>query len=143
MVDQLLIEKKISIIQEHLSFLREREKEKPITASKIKEDFSLRLQVAYAIQILIQACIDICTHLANDEKWELPENAGQAFKIAHRHHVLPLAISEELQKAVKLRNIIVHQYDELDETILVDVLHHKLGVFDDFLLALKKWMKRN
>lgn len=140
MVDHLLINKKISVIKEHLNFLDANKKN--MTAQNIKKNFSLRLEVSYSLQTLIQACIDICTHLASDEEWELPDNAGQAFKIALRHKVISSKVSEELQNAVRLRNVIVHQYDELDEKIIEDVIQHRLSIFEIFLQELKTWLKK-
>src|SRR3989338_8338225 len=97
MVDHLLVNKKLSVIKENLDFLM-KNKEK-ITAKNIEADFGLRLQVAHAIQTLVQACIDICSHLASDERWELPDNASHAFKIALRHGVLSQNTADELSQA--------------------------------------------
>ena len=139
-VDQQLVKKKISIIHENLNFLNDQKK--IITAENIKKNFSLRLQVAYALQTLIQASIDICTHLASDEKWELPDHAAQAFKITLRHGVISSQTADALSQAVRLRNIIVHQYDELDENILENVVQNKLGVFGTFIQELQRWSKK-
>jgi len=137
-VDLQLLGKKSSLIREYLAFLKR--KEKNFTAAGLKKNFSFRIEVAYALQTIIQACIDICTHLASDEGWELPNNAAHAFKIALRHKVISEKVCTELQNAVKLRNVIVHQYDELDESILASVVKNKLQVFLSFLNCLQTWI---
>ena len=139
-VDHLLVSKKLSVIKENLDFLMKNQKK--VTSKNIESDFGLRLQVAHSIQTLIQSCIDICSHLASDERWELPDSSSHAFKIALRHGVLSQDTAEELAKATRLRNVIVHQYDELDEKILEDVVQHRLSLFNQFISAMETWLRK-
>lgn len=139
MVDRHLVTKKLSLINEYLEFLKQNKKN--ISEKSVKKNFGLRMEVAYAIQTIVQACTDICTHLASDEKWELPDHSAHAFKIALRHHVISEEVCREFQSAVKMRNVIVHQYDELNEKILVNTVHQDLPLFDRFCDEIKKWIK--
>ena len=141
MVDRQLIDKKTSLIKEYINFLIQ--KRSTISEESLKNNFSLMLEVAYALQTIIQACIDLCTHLASDEEWELPNNAAHAFKIALRHKVITEKVCKELENAVKLRNVIVHQYDELDGAVLEDVVQNKLTIFSGFITEVNQWLKSN
>lgn len=141
MVDHQLVEKKTSLIKEYLNFLNKKQNE--ISALALKRNFPLMLEVAHALQTVIQACIDMCTHLASDEGWELPSNAAQSFKIALRHGVITEDLCHKLENAVKLRNVIVHQYDELDENILENVVKNQLSIFSDFICEVNNWVKAN
>ncbi len=140
MVDHILLQKKLSIIDEYSQKLEENKKN--ITEKHLIDDFNLRMAVAYSLQNIIQACIDICTHLASDQKWELPDNYAHAFKIALRHKVISQKTCKEFENAVKLRNVIVHQYDELDEKILVYVVQKRLSVFLKFRLEILAWLRK-
>lgn len=140
MVDQQLLVKKISLISEYHQFLGKNKKS--IIAKNLQSDFKLLIAVAYSLQTIVQACIDICTHIASDQRWELPDSSAHALKIAQRHQVISPGISEELQKAVKLRNVIVHQYDELDTKILEKVVQKKLVVFSRFQQEILAWIKK-
>jgi len=141
MVDLQIVEKKLTHIQEYLQFLKKISKK--VTTKKMKKDFSLISSVAHPLQTIIQACIDVCTHIASDEKWELPGSSAQAFTIALRHGVISEKVEKELLQATKLRNIIVHMYDNLDVKILEQVVKTKLNIFDQFVSEVRKWLKKN
>jgi uncharacterized protein YutE (UPF0331/DUF86 family) len=138
-VDIAIIQKKISAIAEQLNFLQARKS--TIVKKNLNDDIGLLNSVAYAIHAIIQASIDIATHIASDENWELPSHSAQSFKILERHEVISNEISEDLQQAVKLRNVIVHQYDDLHLDVIENVVKTKLDYFLKFTKEIQSWLK--
>lgn len=130
----------MSLINEYISFLDT--KKDQITEKKLKDDFSLFTSVAYVIQVIIQTSIDISVHIASDEKWELPNTSARAFEILARHKVISNDLSEELQKAARFRNVLVHQYDTLDYKVIADITCKKLPLFISFGESINSWMKK-
>lgn len=140
MVDKQLVEKKLSLMDEYFENLKMKRSE--ISIHSLQKDLSLLTSVSYQLQTLIQASVDICTHIASDEKWELPDNAGHSFKIALRHGLISDKVSEELCDAVRFRNVLVHRYDELDLKIIADVVKTRLGIFPQFASEIRHWLKK-
>lgn len=140
MVDEYLVGKKLSIIDEYLKYIEANRSR--ITEKTLRDDFGLMISISHALQTLAQGSVDICTHLASDEGWELPDNAAHALRIAQRHHVISDEVANELTLAIKLRNIIVHQYENLDLKIIEDVVHHKIGIFSRFTTETKQWLEK-
>lgn len=140
MVDRNVIEKKLSLLDQYYQLLKRNQGR--ITAENLRTDFNLLTSVAYSLQTTIQACIDICTHIVSDEKWELPDNYAHVFKIVCRNGAISSKVAEEFRDAAKLRNVIVHQYDELDEQKLADIVSHKLEVFQLFASEIRQWLKK-
>lgn len=140
MVDEYLVQKKLSTIDEYLKYIETNQNR--VTEKTLREDFGLMIGISHALQTLAQGSIDICTHLASDEGWELPDNAAHALRIAQRHHVISDEVANELTFAIKLRNIIVHQYENLDLKIIENVVHHKIGTFSQFATEIKQWLEK-
>ncbi len=56
-----------------------------------------------------------------------------------RHGVLDGALAARLAKAVGLRNVLVHQYAEVDDDRVVGFLD-RLGDIDQFVAAVSSWL---
>lgn len=135
-----MVEKKLSLIDEYYRDLKK--KASKISVRALQKDLSLLTSVSYQLQTLVQASVDICTHIASDEKWELPDNAGHSFKIALRHGVVSDKLSEELCDAVRFRNVLVHRYDELDLKVIADVVKTRLDIFSQFSSEIRHWLTK-
>jgi uncharacterized protein YutE (UPF0331/DUF86 family) len=85
--------------------------------------FGRRLATQHAIQLAIQCCIDIAGALASDLGGTRPETYAGYFD-ALRGDGLDPALADRLILAVGLRNILVHDYLNLDEDILWGSLDH-------------------
>ena|SRR3989338_5213082 len=139
MVDIQIVKGKLSLLNENVLYLKS--KQKTISLKELKNKFELVLSISRAIQIAIQSCIDISTHIASDEGWQLPSSASHGFQVLLRHHVIKSSTCEEFEEAAKLRNILVHQYDELDLEVIVNVVKSKLNHFDNFRDEIEQWLK--
>lgn len=138
-VDIAIVQKKLSAIAEQIAFLQT--KKSMAVKKNLNDDIGLLNSVAYAIHTVIQAAVDIATHIESDENWELPSHASQSFKILERHGVISNETSEDMQQAVKLRNVIVHQYDDLHLDVIEDVVKTKLDCFLRFTKEIQSWIK--
>jgi uncharacterized protein YutE (UPF0331/DUF86 family) len=49
-------------------------------------------------------------------------------------------LAEKLKGMVGFRNVLVHQYEDLDLKIMVDVIEHRLGDLVDFTDYVLKYM---
>ena len=98
----------------------------------IQDIFVLNLQRA------VQATIDLAAHLVADEKIGLPTNLKENFSLLESRQIIDPSLSRRLQAMVGFRNIAVHDYQQLDLTILKSILEHRLGDLDEFIQVLTK-----
>ncbi|MHA1930202.1 MAG: type VII toxin-antitoxin system HepT family RNase toxin [Candidatus Thorarchaeota archaeon] len=70
------------------------------------------------LQIVAQAIIDVCTHLVAHNHWGAPKSYGDAVMIISRHKVIETDLADRLIDLVKLRNMIVHIYLDIDSKIV-------------------------
>jgi uncharacterized protein YutE (UPF0331/DUF86 family) len=85
--------------------------------------FGLRLATQHAVQLAIQCCIDIAGGLAADLAAARSETYAGYFDVLRGDGLDP-ELAGRLGLAVGLRNILVHDYLDLDEDILWGSLDH-------------------
>ena len=98
------------------------------------EDFAQNWLAVSAAERALQVAVEIMIDIA--ERILALENAGPAAYASDamkKLELLGVIQSADLyEKMVKFRNLIVHEYEEIDHHILYEVLTEKLEGFDNF-----------
>ena len=98
------------------------------------EDFSQNWLAVSAAERALQVAVEIMIDIA--ERILALENAGPAAYASDamkKLELLGVIQSADLyEKMVRFRNLIVHEYEEIDHHILYEVLTEKLEDFDNF-----------
>lgn len=94
----------------------------------VKERF-----MEFTLQQIIQLIIDIGNHIISDEKWEEPKSTREIFEISKIHGVISSTLSDNLKDIVGFRNILVHEYVELDKKIEREIYRENLMVVENFI----------
>ena len=128
MIDQTLILRKLTELEEYLGQIRE-------FSSVSKEDYSsdwkTRRIVERTLQIMIELCIDIAGHIISDRRLRVPISYADTFKSLAEAGLITPQISDVMEKMAKFRNVVVHQYESIDTEIVIMILRKHL---DDFLV---------
>ncbi len=82
--------------------------------------------IAANLQRAAEQAIDLANHVIRKGKLGLPKESKESFEILARAKVIPQELADKLKGMVGFRNIMVHQYQELDIKIMVDVIEHRL-----------------
>ena len=101
--------------------------ELPFEKDHLKQD-----AIAANLQRAAEQVIDLANHVIRKGKLGLPKESKESFEILARAKVIPQDLADKLKGMVGFRNIMVHQYQEMDIKIMVDVIEHHL----DDLVAL-------
>ena len=81
---------------------------------------------------MIEICIDVGAHIISDRKLRTPTGYADTFRVLHEADLIDDALCDKLEKMAKFRNIVVHNYDRVDEAIVVSILHDHLEDFTAF-----------
>ena len=90
--------------------------------------------VKYAFVTMIEACVDVAQHVCAAERWEPPANNGDAMRVLGRHGVLDPGLADRMRQAVGFRNVLVHEYVDVDDAVVVARLQD-LGDIEAFVRA--------
>jgi uncharacterized protein YutE (UPF0331/DUF86 family) len=139
LIDKSLILRKISEIETCKSQLGEFSN---ITTKEYKENWKIQRIVERTLQMMIEICVDISNHIISEEKMRVPVSYADTFKILHEDSVIDSELLDIMEKMAKFRNIVVHQYEEVDVEIVVLILKKYLGDFERFKVAVLDYLKR-
>jgi uncharacterized protein YutE (UPF0331/DUF86 family) len=133
MVDPEILEARTLHVLHHIARLRAQAE---TTADTFASDETLWNATLMDLQQAIQGCIDLAMHVCVDDKLGSPGTAAEAFGLLHRDGRVSADLSDRLARSAGLRNLIVHQYGQLDREIIVSVIRNDLTDLEDFLRAL-------
>ena len=91
------------------------------------------------LETAIQSCLDIGNHIISQDNLGYPESNADIIKILAEKKILPPDYSETMLKMVGLRNKLTHEYRDILNNIIVNVIHNNLDDFDKFILHIKKY----
>ena len=93
----------------------------------VTSDVHLQLEVERALQVSIQICIDVGAHLVSELGLKPAEDYQGVFASLGAHGTIDDDLADRLGDAAGLRNLLVHDYGEIDHARLWD----SLGELDD------------
>lgn len=88
--------------------------------------------IKYTFVTAIEACVDVAQHICATEGWGPPADNGDAVRLLGVHGVLTAELAISMRKAVGFRNVLVHDYIEVDDEIVVGRLK-SLSDLDEFV----------
>ena len=130
MVNPDIIKAKIAHIKENVERLSEK-REASLEEFKITRD--LQDIVLHNLQLAIQGCIDIASHIISDEGWTIPGNLPGLFNILWEKKVITDETRKVMKSMVGFRNVIVHEYEDIDLDKVYQVLKERLRDFTVFI----------
>jgi uncharacterized protein YutE (UPF0331/DUF86 family) len=88
------------------------------------------------LQVCIQCCIDIGNYIISRQKLEVPDSETNVFIILAKNKVISKNLADKIKGMVKFRNILVHDYIDIDQRLVYEILTKKLQDFEDFSKAI-------
>lgn len=106
--------------------------EEYIRSSELKDIIERNLQVA------IEAAIDIGKIIISEECYREPSDNKGVFVVLAENGIIDAKLLKKLMPMAGTRNILVHGYDKVDDTVIFGILKKHLKDFDRFILAIEK-----
>jgi len=133
MIDDIILHKKESIercvkqIRDYYS----RPSEIPFENDHFKQD-----AIAINIQRAAEQCIDLANHIIKVKKLGIPKESRQVFVLLAQAGIITGDMSKLLQAMVGFRNILVHEYQEIELKIMTDVIENQLDELVRFTICI-------
>ena len=138
MVDGTLILRKLSSLEEYFEQLSEY---RSISTDQYEKDWRSQRIIERTLQMMVETCIDIAGHIIADMKLRVPISYADCFHVLAENDIVNDSLSKSLEKMAKFRNIVVHDYDRVDEEIVIGILRKRLGDFEKFKDAIIVFIK--
>jgi uncharacterized protein YutE (UPF0331/DUF86 family) len=126
MVNKALILRKLSELEEYYDQIAEYSE---IELVKYIKDWKTQRIVERTLQIMIELCVDIASHIISDEGYRTPKSYADTFRVLYERKRIEQALFEKMEKMAKFRNVVVHHYDKVDASIVVSILNKYLQDF--------------
>ena len=81
---------------------------------------------------MIETCTDIASHIISDRGMRPPTTYADTFRVLLENNIINSEMFATMEKMAKFRNVVVHQYEEVDAEIVIVILKRHLKDFDRF-----------
>ena len=137
-IERSLIERKLGQIVERLAHLERYVGE---GFESYARDFERRKAAEKITQEVIEAAIDVNTHLLVELGGTTPRDYHHSFTEMGRRGWLPLDLAERLAPAAGLRNRLVHQYAAIDDRKVFDAMATALELFPAYVSSVRRLLE--
>ena len=138
MVDRFVVDARIAKIREYVALLRKILRQ--ANEKKFVKDPLVYGNAERYLHLAIQCVLDISNHIVADLRLNLPSDNRELFQMLSDHKILSIPLSKRLRAMAGFRNILVHEYLEIDRHKVFAVLKNDLGDFEKFIRAVSKLM---
>jgi uncharacterized protein YutE (UPF0331/DUF86 family) len=128
-VDVTVVQRKLSQLDTYLQQVSEFS---TITLEEYQGEWKIQRIVERTLQMMIETCVDIANHLISDRGMRSPTSYADTFQILKENAIVNDSLHDSLEKMVKFRNIVVHQYEGVDAGIVLMILKNHLEDFERF-----------
>ncbi|TVQ40665.1 MAG: DUF86 domain-containing protein [Wenzhouxiangella sp.] len=126
-MNDVLLNKKISIercvrqIRRYYGL----DSDQPFEKDHLRQD-----AIAMNLQRAAELCIDMANHQVRMNKLGLPQDSRESFALLQEAGLIGEKLTGKLKAMVGFRNVLVHEYRELNLNIMIDIIENHL---DDLL----------
>lgn len=113
---------------------------KGVTRQELETNIEKRAKAERFLQLAIEVCIDIAELIISEAKMRTPESASDAIRLLGEGKILDREFAQEFSKSVGMRNILIHDYTEIDYEKIADAINNKLGDFEVFGQSVAKYL---
>ena len=120
--------------------LGELEKYRDSDVEELRSDLSQMYAVFFMLQQVIDLATDINQHIAATTLNVADSNSRRGFEDLIRAGVLPSDLEQDFYKSAALRNVITHQYVEVDLGIVSNSIPRVLDVYTQYVKSISRWL---
>ena len=129
-IDVNIIKRRMDFIKSETAFLKENILDKSI--EEVKKSPILKRLIERSFHLILEAILDICRHIVSSMGWGPALSYSEFVELCHEHNVIDKKLKEEIIREIRLRNIIIHRYLEIDYRKLYEESEKLEGIVKEF-----------
>ena len=138
-LEKEIVRKKLAVMVENLKAL---DPIRSMTKREYSEDLYKRKAAERLLQELIEASIDINTHLIVQSGNTVPDDYFTTFIKAGELAIIPQELAEKLAPSAGLRNRLVHEYDVLDHAFVLEAVKMAGDIYPSYMRAIENYISQ-
>ncbi|HSW10060.1 MAG TPA: DUF86 domain-containing protein [Bacillota bacterium] len=138
-MDERVIEARLRKLNAYVTGLRRFQR---VTRQEYLNDEDLQAIVERRLQLAIQVCLDLANYIIAHGRREVPDREENVFLTLARHGVIDQTLGERVKAMTRFRNILVHDYLDIDQAKVYEKLAGGFPDFDEFARAIVVWLNR-
>lgn len=136
MVNIGLVNKKLKKLEKYIKNLR---KHQGVTKAELENNMDKMWAVERGLQLSIQIILDLGNHIISDEGISV-DNYSEIFAELAKLDIIPEDYAARIKGMAGFRNVLVHEYAEVDLEIILDVLNNNLADFKRFASFIRDYI---
>lgn len=130
MLNKATVIRKLNKLKAYLNELRTFES---LSWHDYSSNFHYRRAVERLIQLIVDVAVDINTHAVVNEGHNPPIDAYNSFLDAGALGMMPLSFARLVAPSTGERNIIVHEYEQIDDAVVYQSIKDALELYDQYI----------
>ena len=139
-VEVNVMERKLARIVENLGALQPIQK---MSHKEYVQNLYRRKATERLLQELIEAAIDINVHLISQTGHSVPDDYYQSFVKLSELNIISSDLAQKLAPSAGLRNRLVHEYDGIEDTMILGSLAMAQTLYSRYVKEIKDYLSRN
>lgn len=137
-VGQNKIVAKLQALDEYLGYLKELQK---VNKRSFLNDYHFFGLAEHYLHLSIEVLLDVSKLVVIAYELPRPEEPRDLFEVLRKHKVINQRLFQSLSGVTGFRNILVHEYEKINKTLIYDNLQHSVEQFSEFKKQIKKYLK--
>lgn len=139
MADDRVVATQLERIEQYHGELRE--KQQSLSRTDLLTETTEQRAVERMFENAIQACADLAKHIASTDFGFDGDTSKEAIRILGREGIIDEETADTLVAAVGFRNVLAHEYDDVDYDEVYENLKTGLDVYDAFSRQVARWVR--
>lgn len=136
-LDAALVRRKLAVIKRNLEDLAAVE---DLDVDEYRADRFRQKGTERLLQETVEAAVDANLHVLRATGRATPADYYDSFIELGRHDVIPMALANRLAPAAGLRNRLVHEYEEIDDAIVLRAVGEARVSFREYVSELEGYL---
>ena len=137
MVDRDLLRRKLAELAEYVTQVSEY---RNLTVEGYRADWRTQRIVERTLQMAIEACLDVASHVLADRGLRAPSTYAETFETLVQAGLMSPDLGRVMVEMTGFRNVIVHEYARIDADTVIRILRERLADFRRFETEALRWL---
>lgn len=124
MVDGAVVERLLVQLEEYFRDLEEARSQ--YSLADFKKNKIIRRYTERTLQVAIEACLDLASHIISYEGFREPLDNKDCFQVLLESGIIPADLNERLKKMAQFRNVVVHDYIKVNPEIVYAIVQKNI-----------------